>query len=115
MFASSRARLSLLLLVCAAALGCASIEGQCQHVCEWEARCVSGSVSVEDCSSQCVNDNDTRSSDCQNAFQDFASCTAQNDQSCPGVDQQCSSKATRVIEKCDCTNPTGAMAELCKP
>jgi hypothetical protein len=94
------------------ALGCASNEKQCQRVCEWESNCVIGAVSVEDCASQCVSDTESRSADCQDAFDQFASCTANND-SCAGVDQNCQSDATRVIEKCDCTNPTGPMKELC--
>jgi len=108
----TRVQRFLLVLTFVSTFGCASDEKQCQRVCEWESRCVLGSVGVEDCASQCINDTESRSSDCQDAFDQFASCTARND-SCPGVDQQCSGDATRVIEKCDCTNPTGAMAELC--
>jgi hypothetical protein len=94
-------------------LGCTSVDGDCQRVCDWESRCVAGSVNVEGCSQQCVNDAKQRSSDCTDAFSEFASCTADN-QSCAGVDQQCASEATRLIEKCDCANATGPIAKLCQ-
>jgi len=110
--AVTRVQRLLLALTFVSALGCASNEKQCQRVCEWEERCVLGAVGVEDCASQCINDTESRSADCQDAFDSFASCTARNE-SCPGVDQQCGSEASRVIEKCDCTNATGPMAELC--
>ena len=112
MLAVLRVHCALFALTSVFALGCASMEKECQRVCEWESNCVPGAASVEDCSSQCVSDTDSRSDDCRNAFDDFASCTARND-SCPAVDQQCSGQASRVIEKCDCTNPTGPMKELC--
>jgi hypothetical protein len=102
----------LFALTLVSAFGCASDEKQCQRVCEWESRCVSGAVGVEDCASQCINDTESRSADCQDAFDQFASCAARNE-SCPSVDQQCGGDASRVIEKCDCTNATGVMAELC--
>jgi hypothetical protein len=94
-------------------LGCTSTEGQCQRVCDWEARCVPGAVNVEDCSQQCVNDAKSRSSDCTDAFDEFASCTVDNS-SCPGVDQQCQTEANRLIQKCDCESPTGPLAALCQ-
>ena len=94
-------------------LGCTSTDGQCQRVCDWQARCVEGAVGVGDCSQQCVNDAQSRSSDCTDAFDEFASCAADN-QSCPGVDRQCQTEATRLIEKCDCESPTGPLAALCK-
>jgi hypothetical protein len=110
----ARALRSLLVAVTlASALGCASMEKECQRVCEWEAQCVAGAVGVDDCSAQCVNDSQSRSSDCQSAFDDFASCTNDNQNSCAGVDQQCSSQATHVIDKCSCANPTGPMKTLC--
>jgi hypothetical protein len=107
-----RPSFALFAFTLASALGCASMEKQCERVCQWESDCVVGSVGTEDCAAQCVNDTESRSSDCQNAFDDFASCTAKNE-SCPGVDQQCGSEATRVIDKCDCTNAKGPMKVLC--
>jgi hypothetical protein len=104
--------LFLLFVALAALGGCASMEKECQRVCEWESQCVVGSVGVEDCSAQCVNDTDSRSADCKSAFNDFADCANKN-QSCPGVDQQCSGQAAHVLEKCDCTNATGPMQVLC--
>jgi hypothetical protein len=90
---------TLLGLSLALSLGCTSVQGQCERVCDWEARCVSGAVSVEDCSQQCVVEAESRSDSCADAFDEFASCTAEN-QSCPGVDRQCGSEAQALIEAC---------------
>jgi hypothetical protein len=95
------------------ALGCSTKEEQCQKYCAWESRCVQGAVSTEDCTQDCVRDADDRTSDCQEAFDDFANCADKNE-SCPGVDTQCQREAARFINKCDCTNPTGPLKDLCQ-
>jgi hypothetical protein len=99
-------------LVCTS-LGCTSVEGQCERVCEWEQRCAEEAVSVDDCTQQCVVDDEKRSDDCRDAFDEFATCADEN-QSCPGVDKQCGSEAKRLIETCSCANPTGPLVELCQ-
>jgi hypothetical protein len=104
---------SAVLVLLSAALGCTSVEGQCERVCDWQQRCVQGAVSIDDCTQQCVVDDEKRSEACQDAFDEFATCADEN-QSCPGVDKQCGSEAKRLIEKCDCENPTGPLVELCK-
>ena len=104
---------SLFVIVAVLGPACTSVDGQCQTVCTWEQRCVQGSVSVDDCSQQCVNDAKSRSNDCSDAFDQFASCTGENE-SCPGVDKQCSDEAATLIAKCDCESPRGPLAELCK-
>ena len=108
------ASLALLLGPLAACVGCTSTEGQCETVCDWQQRCVQGSVSIQDCSQQCVVDAEKRSSECDDAFDEFATCAADN-QSCPGVDKQCGAEADRLIRKCDCKNPRpgSPLAELC--
>ncbi|HWP08440.1 MAG TPA: hypothetical protein VNN72_22010 [Polyangiaceae bacterium] len=91
---------------------CNTNEEQCQKLCDWEARCVQGSVSVRDCTQDCVRDADDRTDDCDEAFDDFVNCTNEN-QSCPGVDNRCQREAARLIQKCDCTDPQGPLKELC--
>jgi hypothetical protein len=59
-----------------------------------------------------VRDADKRSSDCDTAFDDFARCADKN-QSCPGVDKECQREAARLIQKCDCSSPSGPLKELC--
>ena len=94
------------------ASGCSTKEEQCQKLCDWESRCVEGSVSVTDCTQDCVRDADDRSDDCDTAFDDFIECTQKNE-SCPGVDNRCQREAARLVLKCDCTNPQGPLKELC--
>ena len=77
------------------AFGCTSTQGQCERVCDWQARCVESAISSQDCSQQCVVESEQRSDDCQDAFDEFATCAADN-QSCPGVDKQCRSEADRA-------------------
>ncbi len=91
---------------------CSGVEGRCDRACDWQVRCVQGSVSMADCTSSCVSDADNRSDDCEDAFDDFADCADEN-QSCPGVDKQCQREAARLIDKCDCENSVGPLAELC--
>jgi hypothetical protein len=81
-------------------------------MCDWQVRCVQGSVSLQDCTQQCIKDSETRSADCSDAFDEFASC-ADDNQSCPGVDRQCAGSAAKLIQKCDCENPRGPLATLC--
>jgi hypothetical protein len=106
-------RLALILASAFTALGCTSTEGQCERLCEWEQRCSSDAVSVDDCAQTCVKDTESETSDCQDAFDDFASCTADN-QSCPGVDNQCVNQANRYVRRCNCGDAHGALAELCR-
>jgi hypothetical protein len=108
-------RVVSLLFILAAPFGvsaCNTHEEQCKKLCDWEARCVEGSVHVTDCTQDCVRDADKRTADCDEAFDDFVECT-DNNQSCPGVDNLCQREASRLIQKCDCTNPTGPLKELC--
>ncbi len=105
-------RFAALLGLASAALACNSTEGDCQNVCEWESRCSTDAIGVNDCSQQCVRAMQDRSSACQSAFSDFAGCTGEN-QSCPGVDNQCVAQANRYIEHCSCEGATGALAALC--
>lgn len=91
---------------------CNTNEEQCEKLCDWESRCVQGSVSVRDCTQDCVRDADKRTSDCDEAFDDFVKCTDENE-SCPGVDNRCQREAARLIQKCDCTDPKGPLKELC--
>jgi hypothetical protein len=107
-------RLFALLAAAAGSLACNSTEGQCQSLCEWESRCATDAVSVDDCSQQCIRNIQARGSACQSAFGDFASCADQN-QSCQGVDNQCVSEADRYIAHCSCDGATGALGQLCHP
>ncbi len=93
---------------------CNGTEEQCKTVCDWESRCVQGAIGVDDCTQDCVRDDDARSSDCSAAFDDFSHCVNKNE-SCPGIDQECQREAARYINKCDCTNPVGPLAALCQP
>lgn len=109
---SHAARSFALIAALAGAFGCNSTESQCQSVCEWQSRCGTDAVGVDDCSQQCVRNMQSQGSECQSAFGDFASCADQN-QSCPGVDNQCVNEANRYIAHCSCDGATGALAELC--
>lgn len=104
--------LPLALATLLGASGCSTKEEQCQKLCDWEVRCVEGSVSVTDCTQDCVRDADHRTDDCDTAFDDFIECTDDN-QSCPGVDNRCQREASRLVLKCDCTDPQGPLKELC--
>jgi hypothetical protein len=110
---SARTFLFALSLLSVLASGCRTREDQCQDLCDWESRCVQGSVSVEDCTQDCVRDYEKRSSDCDEAFDDFTNCTKDND-SCPGVDNRCQREAARFIQKCDCSDPVGPLKDLCR-
>jgi hypothetical protein len=101
-----------LLSLLSSVVGCTTREDQCKKLCDWEVRCVQGAVSVQDCTQDCVRDYDKRSSDCDEAFDDFVRCT-QDNESCPGVDNRCQREGARFIQKCDCSDPQGPLKDLC--
>ena len=78
------------------ALGCSGVEGDCETFCDWADSC--GSDVGSNCVDECVEDVEDADDECQDSFEELASCL-EDDDSCDSS-SDCGGEATNFLEDC---------------